>query len=311
MTARVPAVGIVGAGAVGQAIAGALVVSGLCDRLLLASRTVEQAKALADDLDDMRSALGSPTRPSAADVRDLRTCAAVVIAVRARFKNTRSTDVRMGGAQANAPLIRVLAGQLADYPGTVLMVTNPVDLLTRLFAEVSGCARVFGIGSGLDTARYRLTLARLLDVPVAAVAGHVIGEHGEAAVVCASSTTVNGLPAPVPLQQVRDELIARPKRINDGIGRTRWGPAGAVTSALRLACGVEDGTTELSVPQWPGGEWVGTPVRFVGGQPALFLPPLDVAEGRRLEAAQTKLRVAYQAVRGIPSQPFPPERTHS
>ncbi|WP_181803109.1 lactate/malate family dehydrogenase [Streptomyces shenzhenensis] len=309
MTARVPAVGVIGSGAVGQAVAGALVASGLCDRLLVTSRTFEQAKALADDLDDMRAALGSPVSPSAVDVAELRACAAVVVAVRAQFTNTRTTDVRMGGAQVNAPVIRSLAGRFAGYSGTVLVVTNPVDLLTRLFAEVSACPRVFGIGSGLDTARYRLVLARLLGVPIATVAGHVIGEHGEAAVVCASSTTVNGLPLPVPLQQVRDELRVRPGRINAGIGRTRCGPAGAVVSALRLALGVEDGTTELSALH--GGGWLGIPVRFTRGQPLPFLPPLDAVEAQQLEAAHAKLRAAYQAVRGIPLQPLPSGRNHS
>ncbi|MGA5202836.1 lactate/malate family dehydrogenase [Streptomyces variegatus] len=309
MTARVPAVGVIGTGAVGQAVCGALVASGLCDRVLVASRTAGQAAALVDDLDDMRAALGSPVRPAAAEVAELRACAAVVVAARARFTNTRSSDVRMGGAQANGPVIRSLAGQLAGYGGTVLVVTNPVDLLARLFAEVSGCRRVFGIGSGLDSARYRLTLARLLDVPVGAVAGHVIGEHGEAAVVCASSTTVNGLPVPVPLQQVRDELRARPGRISSGIGRTRCGPAGAVTSTLRLACGVEDGTTELSAPHGDG--WLGIPVRFTGGEPLPSLPPLDAAEARQLEAASSKLRAAYQAVRGVPLQPLPSGRNGS
>jgi L-lactate dehydrogenase len=296
-------VGVIGAGAVGQAVSGALVASGLCDRLLVASSALGQAAALADDLDDMRAALRSPVRPAPAEVDELRVCTAVVVAVRARFTNDRTRDVRMGGAQANAPVIRSLAGQLAGYPGAVLMVTNPVDLLTRLFAEVSGNSRVFGIGSGLDSARYRLTLARLLDVPVDAVTGHVIGEHGEAAVVCASSTTVNGLPVPVPLQQVRDELRARPGRVNAGIGRTRCGPAGAVLSALRLVCGVEDGTTELTARHGP--DWLGIPVRFTAGLPLPSLPPLDAAESRQLEAASSKLRAAYQAVRGIPLQPLP------
>lgn len=300
------AVGVVGAGAVGQAVGGALVAAGACDRLLLASRTIEQAAALADDLGDMGAALDKPLRPSAAEVVELRECAAVVIAVRARFTNTRSTDVRMGGAQANAPTVRALAAQLAGYQGTVLVVTNPVDLMTRLFAEESGCPRVFGIGSSLDTARYRLALSRLLGVPVRAVCGHVIGEHGEAAVICASATRVNGLPVPVPLREMRDELRQRPGRINAGIGRTRYGPAAAVVTALRLAVGAEDGTTELCAPH--AGDWLGIPVRFTRGHPLPFLPPLDPCEVRQLEATRAKLRAAFQAVRGVPLQPSPSGR---
>ncbi|MEH0578554.1 MULTISPECIES: lactate dehydrogenase [Streptomyces] len=262
--------------------------------------------ALVDDLADMRAAYGSPVRPHGARVADLWDCAAVVVAVRARFTNTSATDVRMGGAQANTPVVRELAAQLSGYAGTVLMVTNPVDLMTRLFAETSGCLRVFGIGSSLDTARYRLTLARLLGVPMDAVAGHVIGEHGDAAVVCASSTTVNRQSVPVPLQQVRDELAARPRRINAGIGRTRCGPAGAVLSTLRLALGAEDGVTELSAPYGDG--CLGIPLRFTRGRPLPCVPALDETEARQLEAARIKLRDAYQAVRGIPIRQLPAGR---
>ncbi|MGC9499286.1 hypothetical protein [Streptomyces sp. WG7] len=182
-------------------------------------------------------------------------------------------------------------------------MTNPVDLMTRWFAEESRCPRVFGIGSSLDSARYRLTLGRLLNVPADAVSGHVIGEHGDTSVVCASSTLVNDHPVPVPVQQVRDELARRPGRINAGIGRTRGGPAGAVVSALRLALGAGDGTTELCAQH--AGDWCGIPVRFTGGAPVAFLPPLDSVEDRQLEASRSKLRAAYQAVRGIPLQPSP------
>jgi L-lactate dehydrogenase len=306
MTARDVAVGIVGTGAVGQAVGGALVTAGLCTRLLVTGRTPEQATALADDLSDMQGAYRSTVRPSAATVADLRNCAAVVVTVRGSFFNGRATDVRMGGVHANTPVVRALAAQLTGYPGTVLMVTNPVDLMTRLFADESGCTRVFGIGSSLDTARYRLTLANLLDVPLRAVRGHVIGEHGDAAVVCASSTTVNGHRVPVPLQQVRDELATRPGRITSGIGRTKYGPAAAVLFALRLALGIEDGFVELSAPYGDG--FLGIPLRFTGGRPLPCMPPLDNSEARQLEAARIKLRHAYQVVRGIPTQPLPAGR---
>lgn len=287
-------VGVIGAGAVGQAVASALVASGLPSRLLLASRTLDQARALAADTDDMRAALGSPVRVIACAPADLAASHAVVVALRARFTNTHTQDVRMGGAAANAPAVRTLGRVLRGYPGTVLVVTNPVDLMTRLLAESSGCPRVFGIGSSLDSARYRLTVARLLQVPTEAVDGHVIGEHGDGAVVLASTTTVRGQPVPVPLQQVRDELRTRPGRISAGVGRTRSGPAGAAVTALCLALGTADGVTELSAP-WRGG-WLGIPLRFAGGQPIPCVPTLDDAEARQLEAADAKLRAAYSAL---------------
>lgn len=295
MPAAVDAVGVIGAGAVGQTVAATLVASGLTGRLLVASRLLDQAAALAADLDDMRQATGSPVRPEACEVAGLADCAAVVVAARAAFTNTHAADVRMGGAAANAPVVQALATALHGYGGTVLVVTNPVDLMTRLFAETSGCPRVYGIGSNLDSARYRLTLARLLDVPADAVRGHVIGEHGDHAVVCASSTTVNGRPATVPLAEVRTELRTRPGRISHGVGRTRSGPAGAVLSALRKTVGLADGTEELTARH--GEDWLGIPLRFTAGRPVACLPGLDAEEDAQLSAAATKLRTAYQALR--------------
>lgn len=291
----VGSIGVVGAGAVGQTVAATVVASGLCHRLLVASRTVEQAAALAADLDDMRQTTGSPVHPEARSVADLIGCHAVVVAVRASFTNTHTTDVRMGGAVANAPVIRALATALRGYQGTVLVVTNPVDLMTRLLAETSGCPRVYGIGSNLDSSRYRITLARLLDVPETAVHGHVIGEHGDGAVVCASSTTVNGTPVSVPLAEVRTELRTRSGRISAGVGRTRSGPAGAVLSTLRKGLGLVDGTEELTARH--GDAWLGIPLRFTAGQPVACLPTLDADEDARLAATATKLRDAYQALR--------------
>ncbi|WP_432198847.1 hypothetical protein [Streptomyces sp. bgisy027] len=61
----------------------------------------------------------------------------------------------------------------------------------------------------------------------------MIGEHGDSAVICASSTTIGGRPAVVPLDVVSAEPRDRPRRINSRIGRARNGPAAATVSALR------------------------------------------------------------------------------
>jgi L-lactate dehydrogenase len=75
MTGRPEAVGVIGAGAVGQAVAAAVVVTtGLCGELVLASRDLADAKALADDLDDLRQAAGSPVRPQARPLAEVGAC---------------------------------------------------------------------------------------------------------------------------------------------------------------------------------------------------------------------------------------------
>lgn len=87
-----------------------LMPAGLCGRLPIASRTVEQAAALVADLDDMGTAIGSPVVAYAVKVPRLWDCDAIVIAARAQFTNTRSREIRLGGAQANAPVIAGLPG---------------------------------------------------------------------------------------------------------------------------------------------------------------------------------------------------------
>ncbi|CAM5322355.1 L-lactate dehydrogenase [Streptomyces avidinii] len=285
-------IGIVGAGAIGQTVANTIIAAGISDRLLLSSRTLPQAQALADDLTDMRTATGSATVPIACRPEDTVGAAALIIAIRERFTNDNATDIRMAGAEANARAIRDLGHRLTGYPGTVLIVTNPVDLMTRLFAEASGCTQVYGIGSNLDTARYRLTLSALMGVPADRVRGHVIGEHGDSAVICASTTTVNGENVVIPVWELGETLAHRPGRISSGVGRTRSGPAGAVLTTLRLALGQADGTTELCT-KW-NGRWLGVPVTFTSGQGKPALPALSPTEADRFAASGLKLDTAYQ-----------------
>ncbi|MFI9724660.1 hypothetical protein ACIHFE_34405 [Streptomyces sp. NPDC052396] len=308
--AKAGAIGVIGAGAVGQSVAMLLAAGGWCESVRVVSRTGLSARALVTDLEDMCQVTGSPVRAvHAAGPGQLVSCEAVVVCPRAEFLNTSRTNVRMAGLNANAPVIAALARALAHYQGLVVMVTNPVDVMTRLFAEVSGCPRVYGVGSNTDTARYHLALARVLDVSVADVEGHVIGEHGDQAVVCASATRVKGRPAEVPVGQVRRELADRPARINAGLGRTRCGPAGAVIAALRAGLGLEDRVVELSVNHER--RWMGIPLRFTAGKPTVCLPRLDAVEARQLVAADVKLRDAYEPLARlhVPARPSWKEKT--
>ena len=125
-------------------------------------------------------------RPDGVLERELHDCGAIVICVRGGFATPYGKDVRMGGLNENSRIVRHLALGLRGYLGVVLMVTNPVDVMARLCAAISGC-RVYGVGAGLDTARYRGLLGAAYGVPASKVSGDVIGEHGDAAVCCLST----------------------------------------------------------------------------------------------------------------------------
>ncbi|WP_343286225.1 hypothetical protein [Streptomyces sp. AM 4-1-1] len=123
------------------------------------------------------------------------------------------------------------------------------------------------------------------------VHGHVIGEHGDRAVVCVSTTTVAGRPLAIPVHVVVEDLRRRPALIRNGIGRTRCGPAGAVLSTLSKALGLVDGIEELSVPY--GDVWLGIPMRFTGGRAVPCPPSLTRSERLSLDSAASSLRDAY------------------
>ncbi|MGF0177233.1 lactate/malate family dehydrogenase [Streptomyces sp. Marseille-Q5077] len=286
-------VGVIGVGAVGQTAAALLAVEPWCTRLLVTSRTSEAARGLVTDLEDARQLTGG-ARTFTATRADMGDADALVVCPRATFTNTRTADVRMAGLAANAPTIAEWAEVLTGYPGVVVMVTNPVDVLARYFAELSRTRQVYGTGSATDTARYRLALAHHHRVSVDTVEGYVIGEHGDSAVICASSTTINGRPATVPLDVVTAELRDRPRRINTGIGRVRNGPAAAVVSALRKLLAVEDGTDVLSVNR--GGVWLGIRLQITAGQPAVTPLTLNERETAQFIAARAKLGAAYRTI---------------
>lgn len=285
-------VGIIGAGAVGQMVAALLAAAEWCESIKISSGSPASAEALVADLEDMLLQTGDTTEVRAVGIERLLETDAVVVCPRASFTNAATVDVRMAGANANAPLIVALARSFTGYDGVVVVVTNPVDVMTALFSQVSGSPTVFGVGSSTDSARYRGALARLLQVPATEVTGRVIGEHGDGAVVCVESTRVRGERVDVPLDRVRAELRDRPGLISKGIGRTGTGPAGAVLLTLRAALGLVDTVIELSVPS----ETVGVPVRFTGGLATVQKAVLPPDELRALATSRARQRRQLDAL---------------
>lgn len=283
--------GVIGAGRVGRAVTAAVVTAGLVSTVLVYSRRSVEAAALAADAVDLAATQGAPTRIEAAEqVGDLHTATALVVCARARFAN-HDRD-RHAGLLPNAPLIAALADQLEGFSGAVVMVTNPVDVMSRIFAVRSGAA-VFGVGSNLDSARYRTLIAAHLGVDIAAVTGSVLGEHGPGATLCAHATRVHGKPIELPWQQLRDQLHARSPAIAAGLDRTQHGPAGAVLSTLAKLLGHADGHEELSVATDSGGVYLGHRLRFAAGHGVIDQPELCAIERADLQRAQRKLAVLY------------------
>jgi L-lactate dehydrogenase len=103
-------------------------------------------------------------------------------------------ESRLDLLQGNANIIGGIGRQLRGSGALLIVVTNPVDVLTRHLAVTSGLphARVLGTGTMLETARLRQVLGRELNVDPRSVHAQVIGEHGDTNVVLWSSARIGG-----------------------------------------------------------------------------------------------------------------------
>lgn len=186
---------IVGAGSVGATLAYAALIRGIASRIALYD--VNRAKVEAERLD---LAHGAPYFPPASIEAgdDLQICegsAVVVVAAGAKQKPGQS---RLELASTNVRILRDLLPPLLKVaPDAIfLIVSNPVDVLTRVALQVSGLPRerVFGSGTVLDSARFRYLIAQRLRVAPKNVHAYIGGEHGDSSVPLWSSATVGGIP---------------------------------------------------------------------------------------------------------------------
>ena len=185
-------IGILGTGWVGSSVAISVLHAGFANELLLADARGEVAEGEAMDLAH-GAAFYAPATVRAVTPDELHRTDALVIAA---GRGGKPGESRLELLKENAALLGEIGKALADYRGLVVVVTNPVDVLTHVVTRSSGLPpeRVIGTGTMLDTARLRQVVGRELDVAPQSVHAHVIGEHGDSEVVLWSSARAGGVP---------------------------------------------------------------------------------------------------------------------
>jgi L-lactate dehydrogenase len=299
-------VGVVGTGWVGASVAISTLHAGVASELLLADVRHEVAEGEAMDLAH-GAAFYTTASVRAVPVDEMLDTDALVVAA---GRGGKPGESRLDLLRDNAKILRELGAKLRDYRGLVVVVTNPVDVLTYVIAESSGLPpeRVMGTGTMLDTARLRQVLGQELRVDPLSVHAQVVGEHGVSEVVLWSSAHVGGTPLrewpgwstereqPI-ATEVRTaayEIIKRKGATNHAIGLTT---AALLRSALRGerrvltvsrvqtgALGLRD--VALSLPT----------VVDVGGAVDVIPPTMDDVEGRALEHSAEVLRTAIASL---------------
>ena len=188
-------VAVVGAGAVGTAIAYAAQIRGACRRLALFD--LDARKVRAEVLDLNHGMQFTPmARITGSD--ELAVCADADVVVITAGAKQRPGQTRLDLAAANVAMCRDLVPALVGLApdALLLVVTNPVDVVTSAVQQLSGLPadRVFGSGTVLDSSRLRFLIAEHTGVAVQNVHAYIAGEHGDSEVPLWSTATIGGVP---------------------------------------------------------------------------------------------------------------------
>jgi L-lactate dehydrogenase len=195
MPERTNKIAIVGAGSVGATIAYACMIRGVGKQIVLYDSNEKKVEAECLDLNHGMQFVPMATIDGSADVSICKDADVVVITAGAKQKPGQT---RMELAGANAEICRTLVPQLIEVaPNSILLlVTNPVDVITYITHKLSGFPRQRVIGSGtvLDSSRFRFLIARRLKVAVQNVHAYIAGEHGDSEIPLWSSASIANIP---------------------------------------------------------------------------------------------------------------------
>jgi L-lactate dehydrogenase len=194
-TERAAKVGIIGAGSVGATIAYAAMIRGVARQISIYN--VTRAKVVAEVLDLNHGMLFVPpsTVEGSDDIEVLRGSDVVVMTAGARQSPGQA---RLELAEANAAICAKLLPEVMRVApqALLLMITNPVDVITQVALKLTGLPweRVIGSGTVLDSSRFRFLVARHCGVAVQNVHAYIAGEHGESEIPLWSSASIGSIP---------------------------------------------------------------------------------------------------------------------
>ncbi|MFC7405338.1 L-lactate dehydrogenase [Georgenia alba] len=240
-------VAVVGAGAVGSTLAYACLVRGAAREVVLYD--VDRARVEAEALDIAHGVAFTPmgTVDGSDDVEICRDADVVAITAGAKQKPGQS---RLDLAGATIGIMRDLVPRLVAVApeATVVMVANPVDVVTYAGLQISGlpATRFFGSGTVLDSSRLRYLVARECGVAVQNVHAYIAGEHGDSEVPLWSSAVIGAVPLlewgrrtgaegvldRAVRERITEEVVSSAYRIIEGKGATNYAIGLAVTRII-------------------------------------------------------------------------------
>ncbi|EXK25368.1 L-lactate dehydrogenase, partial [Fusarium oxysporum f. sp. melonis 26406] len=188
-------IAIVGVGQVGGAAAYSIILTSFVSELLLVDIDIDLRDGQVRDLSDVAYSCNSSTRVRAASHHEAAKADIVVITAGSKHMIGQTT---IDYTSRNMSIVREVVETMKPFRSDtiLLVVSNPVDLLTSLAHEISGLptSQVLGSGTFLDSVRLRGLMAMRAGIAANSIDIHVLGVHGNSQVVAWSAATVAGVP---------------------------------------------------------------------------------------------------------------------
>lgn len=185
---------IVGVGQVGMACAYSIMQQGICREIALVDMLKDKLQGELLDMQHCQRFVKHVDIQASTDYAVTANSNLCIVTAGSRQKEGES---RRDLVQRNVNIFKGIIPQLVKYsPNTILMiVSNPVDILTYVAWKISGLPRerVIGSGTNLDTARFHFLISEKLNVAPTNVHGWIIGEHGDASVAVWSGVNIAGV----------------------------------------------------------------------------------------------------------------------
>lgn len=314
MRSKPSKVGIVGAGHVGAELAYALVLLRVCDQVILFDRTLSKAQTEAWDIEDAIPLLSEMDLLPSDQYQELADSDVIAITVGATVHEDEDRLALLG---RNADIIRSVIKELDQVApnAMIIVVSNPVDVLTRIAIETSPRPEnlILGAGTVLDTARLKYQLGKQLNVSKQDVYVYVIGEHGNSEFIAWSSASIGLVPlaefltlGETTVENFKQDYVEftrqRGYSISERKGYTSYGIATVVTQLIKAILRDEKQIFTVSVKadaRYDIGSEVVLGLPCIIGQQGIerkLVLPRNTEEQRSLEASATKLNEAYNSL---------------
>ena len=185
---------IIGCGFVGAASAFSLMESGLFSEMVLID--ADKARAEGEALDISHGVpFSKPMNIYAGGYDDIKGASIIIITAGA---NQKDGETRLDLVKKNISIFKSIIPEISkrNYNGIILVVANPVDILTTITTKLSNLPKnkIIGSGTVLDTARLKYELGKHLNVDSRSVHAFIVGEHGDSEIAAWSGVNISGVP---------------------------------------------------------------------------------------------------------------------